>query len=126
MTQVKWKFKGIDLYFVSDKDKLTRDVLRHRGKLGTKAKIEIINDYFTLSESDTAGCASCSRNGLVKSQPTLPVYTEENEIEPEAVQLLGVSVDVDPTGSADNLLSDSGTSGDSDSTGDSVDGEPIG
>lgn len=126
MTQVKWKFKGIDLYFVSDKDKLTRDVLRHRGKLGTKAKIEIINDYFTLSESDTAGCASCSRNGLVKSQPTLSPYSQEAMVEQETPELLGVFVDVDPTGSADNLLSDSGTTGDPDSTGDSVDSEPIG
>ena len=126
MTQVKWKFKGMDLYFVSDKEKLTRDVLRHRGRLGTKAKIEIINDYFTLSESDLAGCASCSRNGLTKSQQTLPVYTEEDQTEHEAVQLLGVSVDVDPANSAGDLLSDSGTTGDPDSTGDSVDGEPIG
>jgi hypothetical protein len=126
MTQVKWKFKGIDLYFVSDKEKLTRDVLRHRGRLGTKAKIEIINDYFTLSESDLAGCASCSRNGLTKSQSTLPVYTEEDPTESDAVHLFGVSGDVDSTDSAGDLFSDGPSTSDDNSTGDSVDSEPIG
>jgi len=126
MTQVKWKFKGIDLYFVSDKEKLTRDVLRHRGRLGTKSKIEIINDYFTLSESDLAGCASCSRNGLVKSQQTLPVYTEEDETESEAVQLFGVSGDVDPDSSAGDVLPESTSASDSSGTGNSLDSKSAG
>lgn len=126
MTQVKWKFKGMDIYFVSDKEKLTRDVLRHRGRLGTKAKIEIINDYFTLSESDLAGCASCSRNGLTKSQQTLSPYSQEAMVEQKTSELLGVFIDVDPVDSAGDLFSDSDPTGDTDSTGDSVDGEPIG
>lgn len=126
MAQVKWKFKGMDLYFVSEKEKLTRDVLRMRCRLNIRSKIEIINDYFTLPESDLAGCASCSRNGLTKSQQTLPIYIEESQAEQETVELFGVSVDVDPVGSAGDLLSDSDPTGDPDSTGDSVDGEPIG
>ena len=125
MTQVKWKFEGTEVYFVSSSDKLDRDVLRHRGKLGTKAKIEIIDDNFTLPESYTANCASCKRNSTVSAQPTLPVYTEEDETEPEAVQLLGVSVDVDPANSAVDLLPSGSTPSDLDRPSDGLDSQPI-
>lgn len=125
MTQVKWKFEGTEVYFVSAADKLDRDVLRHRGKLGTKAKIEIIDDNFTLPESYIANCASCKRNSTVSAQPTLPVYLEEDETEPEAVQLLGVSVDVDPVDSAVDLLPSGDTPSDLDRPSDGLDSQPI-
>lgn len=122
--QVKWKFKGTEVYFVSDKDKLTRDVLRHRNKLNTTKKIEIVNEFFSLADSN-ADCASCNRHTTVDPQPTVSVDSEQASPESEAFELLGVFIDVgtvDP--SVDPL---SGYTSDSmfSSLSDGLDSEPV-
>lgn len=126
MTQVKWKFEGIEVYFVSPAEKLDQDILRMRCRLNIRSKIKIIDDNFTLPESHNADCASCKRNSTVSAQPTLSVYIEEDETESEAIQLLRVSVDVDPTGSAVDLLPSGDTPSDLDRPSDGLDSEPIG
>jgi|LakMenEpi03Aug12_release.lakeMendotaPanAssembly.Ray.scaffolds.fasta_scaffold1086682_2 hypothetical protein len=122
--QIKWKFKGLDLYFVSQEEKLERDQLRHRSKLGTKAKIEIIDDNFTLNESDIAGCSSCERNAILNTQPPVSVDAEQTELESETPELLGVFIDVEPTDPATDLFPDGSSTSDDNSTSDSVASEP--
>ncbi len=121
--QIKWKFKGLDLYFVSPADKLELHQTRQRAKLGLKTKIEIIDDNF-ITNTNPDGCASCKRNSAVDTQPTLSVVSDQTEPQPEADELLGVFFDVDPTGTAADLLSDSPSTSDDDSTSDGVAGEP--
>jgi hypothetical protein len=121
--QIKWKFKGLDLYFVSPADKLELHQTRQRAKLGLKTKIEIIDDNF-ITDTSPDGCASCKRNSAVDTQPALSVVSDQTEPQPEADELLGMFFDVDPTGTAADLLSDSPSTSDADSTSDGVAGEP--
>ena len=124
MTGVKWKFKGMDIYFVSDKDKLTRDVLRQRNRLKTKAKIEIINDLFTNSEPATADLSGGDGDSTFKDLEALDSALNSSEPEEQkAIGLRSLSDDVDVLGSAsaflEDCISDSGIGG----TGDSMGGE---
>jgi len=137
MTQVKWKFEGGTVYFVSPKEKVERHALNIGGKSGVNPKIEIIDDNFTLPESYNAGCASCSRSSSASSQSTVSVYSEETKSfvvedledyksRQTSSELLGVFVDVDPTDSPVDLLPDSDTPSDLDLPSDGLDSEPIG
>ena len=121
--QIKWKFKGLDLYFVSPEDKLELHQTRERTRLGVKTKEEIIDDNF-ITDTNPDGCASCKRNSAVDTQPTLSVDSDQTETEQEADELLGVFFDVEPTDPAVDLLSDSLSTGDADSTDDGVASEP--
>jgi hypothetical protein len=78
--QVKWKFKGIDVSFVSPKDKLTLAVLKQAARLGIdpkRHKIEIENDLFTTNNDD-AGCGSC--NGNSPGSELLALQMDDEEI----------------------------------------------
>jgi hypothetical protein len=78
--QVKWKFKGIDVSFVSPKDKLTLAVLKQAARLGIdpkRHKIEIENEFFTLNNDD-AGCGSC--NGNSPGSELLALQMDDEEI----------------------------------------------
>jgi len=84
MKQVKWKFKGTDVYFVNPENKMTSAVLKQANRLGidpAKTKIEIVNEYFTLTD-DLTGCRSCNGNTSSPSQPTLQVDNQENQTGP--------------------------------------------
>ena len=95
---IKWRFKSKDVYFVSKEDRLTWDVQAKARLLGLPAnsKIEIQNDYFTLSESDSTGCASCNSSTSTKPQSTVPVDDKKTKTKSKTVQLQPVSGDVDP------------------------------
>lgn len=84
MQQVKWKFKGIDVFFVSPKDKLTQAVLKQAARLKIdpkKHKVEIQNDYFTLNDT-TAGCVSCNKHTADPELPAVQMVYKEDEVGP--------------------------------------------
>jgi len=84
MKQVKWKFKGIDVYFVSPEANMGSAVYKQANRLGicpAKVKIEIVNEFFTLTD-DLTGCRSCNGNTTSPSQPTLQVDNQENQTGP--------------------------------------------
>jgi hypothetical protein len=84
MKQVKWKFKGIDVYFVNPENKMASAVFKQANRLGicpAKTKIEIVNEFFTLTD-DLAGCRSCNGNTASSPQPTLQVDNQENQTGP--------------------------------------------
>lgn len=81
MKQVKWKFKGTEVYFVNPENKMASSVLKQAKRLGidpTKTKIEIVNEFFTLRD-DLTGCRSCDGNTSSAAQPTLPVDSSEDQ-----------------------------------------------
>jgi len=106
MKHVKWKFKTKDVYFVSREDKITWDVQAKARMLGLPAnsKIEIQNDYFTLSESTSTGCASCNSNTSTPPLATVPVGNKKGKVKLEALELQSMSGDVDPTAPAADVL----------------------
>lgn len=84
MKQVKWKFKGTEIYFINPEAKMASAVYKQANRLGldpTKTKIEIVNEFFTLTD-DLAGCSSCNGNTPSPSQPTLSVDNQEAKVEP--------------------------------------------
>jgi len=84
MKQVKWKFKGTDVYFVNPENKMASAVFKQANRLGidpAKTKIEIVNEFFTLTD-DLTGCRSCDGNSTSAAQPTLPVDNQETEVGP--------------------------------------------
>ena len=92
MKQIKWKFKGTEVYFVNPENKMASAVLKQAKRLGidpTKTKIEIVNEFFTLRD-DLTGCRSCDGNTASAAQPTLPVVPEQIEDEPSADGLLSM------------------------------------
>ena len=93
MKQVKWKFKGTDVYFVNPEPKMTSAVLKQAHRLGidpTKTKIEIVNEYFTLTD-DLAGCNTCNGNSTNPAQPTIQVDNQKTQAEQTASNLLHMS-----------------------------------
>ena len=108
MKQVKWKFKTKDVYFVSREDKITWDVQAKARMLGLPAnsKIEIQNDYFTLSESTSTGCASCNSNTSTPPLATVPVGNKKGKVKSETLELFDMSGDVEPTAPAADVLED--------------------
>jgi hypothetical protein len=92
MKQVKWKFKGTEVYFVNPENKMASAVSKQANRLGinpTKTKIEIVNEFFTLTD-DLAGCRSCNGNTAGSPQSTLPVVLEQVEDEPSSDGLLSM------------------------------------
>ena len=84
MKQVKWKFKGTEVYFVNPEAKMASAVFKQANRLGldpAKTKIEIVNEFFTLTD-DLTGCRSCDGNSTSPSQPTLQVDNQENPTGP--------------------------------------------
>ena len=84
MKQVKWKFKGTEVYFVNPEEKMGSSVFKQAKRLGidpTKTKIEIVNEFFTLTD-DLAGCNTCNGNSTSSPQPTLQVDNQENQTGP--------------------------------------------
>ena len=84
MKQVKWKFKGTDVYFVNPENKMATAVFKQANRLGidpAKTKIEIVNEFFTLTD-DLTGCRSCDGNSTNPAQPTLQVDNQETEVGP--------------------------------------------
>jgi len=84
MKQVKWKFKGFDVYFVNPEAKMATAVFKQAQRLGidpTKIKIEIVNEFFTLTD-DLAGCRSCNGNTSSSPQSTLQVDDQETPTGP--------------------------------------------
>jgi hypothetical protein len=108
MKHVKWKFKTKDVYFVSREDRITWDVQAKARMLGLPAnsKIEIQNDYFTLSESTSTGCASCNSNTSTPPLATVPVDNKKVKAKPEATELFDLYGDVEPTAPAADVLED--------------------
>jgi hypothetical protein len=90
MKQVKWKFKGTEVYFVNPENKMASSVLKQAKRLGidpTKTKIEIVNEFFTLRD-DLTGCRSCDGNTANPAQPTLQVDNQETSNGPTADDML--------------------------------------
>ena len=84
MKQVKWKFKGTEVYFVNPENKMASAVFKQANRLGidpAKTKIEIVNEFFTLTD-DLTGCRSCDGNISSAAQPTLQVDNQETEVGP--------------------------------------------
>ena len=90
MKQVKWKFRGTDVYFVNPEPKMTSAVLKQAHRLGIdpkKTKIEIVNEYFTLTD-DLAGCKSCNGNSTNPAQSTLQMVSPEDQTGPTSDDML--------------------------------------
>ena len=120
--QIKWKFKGTEIYFVTDESKMTRDVMRQRERLKLKpsTKIEIINEFFTTTGSTSTGCSSCGDSASNNVQSTLSMdISEDQQPGQEAVGLSTVHDVLDDAYSNLGLLEDGASSSDSNS-GDSV------
>lgn len=84
MKQVKWKFKGTEVSFITPEDKLTSSVFRQAKRLGidpAKTKIEIINEFFT-TESNTTGCRSCNGNTTNPELTSLQMDDQETKTGP--------------------------------------------
>lgn len=84
MKQIKWKFKGTEVYFVNPEAKMASAVNKQANRLGIdpiKTKIEIVNEFFTLTD-DLTGCRSCDGNTTSPAQPTLQVDTSEDQTGP--------------------------------------------
>ena len=84
MKQVKWKFKGTEVYFVNPENKMASAVFKQANRLGidpTKTKIEIVNEFFTLRD-DLTGCRSCDGNTSSAAQPTLQMDSSEDKTGP--------------------------------------------
>ena len=84
MKQVKWKFRGTEIYFVNPEAKMASAVFKQANRLGldpTKTKIEIVNEFFTLTD-DLTGCGSCNGNTTSPAQPTLQVDDQETKVGP--------------------------------------------
>ena len=84
MKQIKWKFKGTEVYFVNPENKMASAVFKQANRLGidpAKTKIEIVNEFFTLTD-DLAGCRSCNGNTASSPQPTLQVDSSEDQTGP--------------------------------------------
>lgn len=82
--QVKWKFKGIDVHFVSPKEKLNSAVYKQAARLGIDPKthkIEIENDLFTLTD-DSAGCGDCNKHTTDFKFPSVQVDDETAKVGP--------------------------------------------
>jgi hypothetical protein len=114
--QIKWKFKGTEIYFVTEESRMTRDVMRQRERLKLKqtTKIEIINEFFT-TEPNSTGCSSCNGNTPSPELTTLYLDPEEARAELTASNvrhMLGV-LDELANASADSTytLDDSDTGG---------------
>jgi hypothetical protein len=80
--QIKWKFKGTEIYFVTEESRMTRDVMRQRERLQIKptTKIEIINEFFT-TEPNSTGCSSCNGNTSSPELTALHLDPEEARAE---------------------------------------------
>ena len=80
--QIKWKFKGTEIYFVTEESRMTRDVMRQRERLQLKqtTKIEIINEFFT-TEPNSTGCSSCNGNTAGAELTALHLDPEEAQAE---------------------------------------------
>tara|TARA_R110000822_G_scaffold119712_3_gene252840 strand:- start:1312 stop:1686 length:375 start_codon:yes stop_codon:yes gene_type:complete len=86
MKQIKWKFKGTEVYFVNPENKMASAVFKQANRLGldpTKTKIEIINEFFTLRD-DLTGCRSCNGNTASAELPALHLVSETTEVGPTA------------------------------------------
>ena len=83
--QIKWKFKGTEIYFVTEESRMTRDVMRQRERLQLKqtTKIEIINEFFT-TEPNSTGCSSCNGNTAGVELTALHLDPEEAQAEQTA------------------------------------------
>ena len=83
--QIKWKFKGTEIYFVTEESRMTRDVMRQRERLQLKqtTKIEIINEFFT-TEPNSTGCSSCNGNTAGAELTALHLDPEEAQAEQTA------------------------------------------
>lgn len=90
MKQIKWKFKGTEVYFVNPEEKMASAVFKQAHRLGldpTKTKIEIQNEFFTLTD-DLAGCDTCNGNPTSSPQPTLQVDNQETQNGPTSDDML--------------------------------------
>lgn len=90
MKQVKWKFKGTEVYFVNPEAKMASAVFKQANRLGldpTKTKIEIVNEFFTLTD-DLTGCGSCNGNTTSPAQPTLQMVSSEDQTGPTSDDML--------------------------------------
>ena len=90
MKQVKWKFKGTEVYFVNPENKMASAVFKQANRLGldpTKTKIEIVNEFFTLTD-DLTGCGSCNGNTTSPAQPTLQMVSSEDQTGPTSDDML--------------------------------------
>lgn len=84
MKQIKWKFKGTEVYFVNPENKMASAVNKQANRLGIdpiKTKIEIVNEFFTLTD-DLAGCSTCNGNSTNPAQPTLQMDSSEDQTGP--------------------------------------------
>ena len=79
--QIKWKFKGTEIYFVTDENRMTRDVMRQRERLKLKptTKIEIVNEFFAMRDELTTGCTSCGSSSNNNVQSTLSMDPSEDQ-----------------------------------------------
>jgi len=84
MKQIKWKFKGTEVSFITPEDKLSASVFRQAKRLGidpTKRKIEIINEFFT-TEPNSTGCDTCNGNTANPELTPLQMDAEDNKVGP--------------------------------------------
>ena len=118
--QIKWKFKGTEIYFVTAEHKMTLDVMRQRERLGInpKTKIEIVDEFITTDDSATAGCSSCGNSTNNNVQQALSMDASEDEQPGQEATLVPPMHDVldntdpNPTALEDGANSSSPYSGD--------------
>lgn len=108
MKQVKWKFKGTDVYFVNPEANMGKAVYKQANRLGicpTKVKIEIVNEFFTLTDN-IAGCSSCDGNTTNPQLSTLQVDVEETKVGPTPDDMSDMLRLLDSLDTGVSLLSD--------------------
>ena len=117
MKQVKWKFKGTEVYFVNPENKMASAVFKQANRLGidpAKTKIEIVNEFFTPELYDE-GCRSCNGNTSSPTKPTLQVVSETTKTGPtpdDMRDMLGLLDQLSSTsGNSTDALDDSSSTG---------------
>jgi hypothetical protein len=120
--QIKWKFKGTEIYFVTDESRMTRDVMRQRERLKLKptTKIEIVNEFFAMRDELTTGCTSCGSSSNNNVQSTLSMDPSEDQQPGQETAGMSAVHDV-----LDDLIGDLGFMEDGASASDSNSGDSV-
>ena len=80
--QIKWQFKGTEIFFITTEASFQKDVMRQRERLNLSqdTKIKIIDEFITTDHSTTTGCSSCGDNTNNKVQQAVSMDFNEDEV----------------------------------------------
>ena len=118
---ITWHFKGHEIYFSSEEEKLDRHILQNRNRLQTDAEVVIINENGSTNHNSTADLNSGDSDTTFEDLEALDRSINSPEPEGEkASGLRNLSDNVDGVGFPPADLGNTISNGDAGSTGNSV------